>query len=122
MLHDFVLGFIKIHILHHAQQEPVYGLALIQELQRHGYEIGPGTLYPILHQLERQGYLIVEERVIRGKVRKYYSATDAGSQALVEVRVKVRELVDEVLEGKGPIALPEVDEARTNDGEDAEAL
>lgn len=117
MLHDFVLGFIKIHILHHAEQEPVYGLALIQELQRHGYEIGPGTLYPVLHQLERRGYLVVEERVVSGKVRKYYSATEAGSQALVEVRVKVRELVDEVLEGKGPATLSDVEESESEDTE-----
>ena len=102
MFRDFFLGFVKIHILHHAEQEPVYGLALIQELQRHGYEISPGTLYPVLHQLARQGYLIAEERIIGGKVRKYYATTPAGSQALVELRPKIRELVDEVLEGKEP--------------------
>jgi PadR family transcriptional regulator, regulatory protein PadR len=120
MLHDFILGFIKIHILHHAEQEPVYGLALIQELQRHGYDIGPGTLYPVLHQLERQGYLVVEERVVRGKVRKYYTATAEGSRALVEVRAKVRELVDEVLEGKGPSHLPEIDEAKESEEVDSD--
>lgn len=99
MLRDFFLGFVKIHILHHAEEEPVYGLALIQELARHGYELSPGTLYPILHQLARQGYLAVEEKVVGGKVRKYYTATAAGSEALVEIRAKIRELVDEVLEG-----------------------
>ncbi len=55
-------------ILYHAQQEPVYGLALIQELRRHGYELSPGTLYPILHRLEAQGYLVAEERVVSGRV------------------------------------------------------
>jgi DNA-binding PadR family transcriptional regulator len=121
MLHDFILGFIKIHILHHAEQEPVYGLALLQELQRHGYEISPGTLYPVLHQLERQGYLVVEERVVGGKVRKYYSATEAGSQALVEVRSKVRELVDEVLEHKGPTSLSDVEPPESDDKQDETA-
>lgn len=121
MLHDFILGFIKIHILHHAEQEPVYGLALLQELQRHGYEISPGTLYPVLHQLQRQGYLVVEERVVGGKVRKYYSATEAGSQALVEVRSKVRELVDEVLEHKGPTSLPEVEPSGSDESQDETA-
>jgi PadR family transcriptional regulator PadR len=120
MLHDFLLGFIKIHILHHAEQEPVYGLALIQELQRHGYQIGPGTLYPVLHQLEKQGYLVVEGRVVNGKIRKYYSATETGRRTLIEVRVKVRELVDEVLEGKGPTSLTDVDESLANDVEDSE--
>jgi PadR family transcriptional regulator, regulatory protein PadR len=107
MLRDFFLGFVKIHILHHAEQESVYGLALIQELQRHGYELSPGTLYPILHQLAGQGYLTVEERVVGGKVRKYYATTAAGSQALAEARIKIRELVDEVLQGHGPISLPD---------------
>ena len=106
MLRDFFLGFVKIHILHHAEEEPVYGLALIQELAHHGYELSPGTLYPLLHQLARQGYLACEEQVVGGKVRKYYTATAAGSAALVEIRAKIRELVDEVLEGDGGTAHP----------------
>lgn len=107
MLRDFFLGFIKIHILHHAEQEPVYGLALIQELDRHGYTLSPGTLYPVLHSLEKAGYLVSEERVVKGKVRKYYTITAEGSQALVEARHKIRELVDEVLAGHGPTSLPD---------------
>jgi PadR family transcriptional regulator PadR len=107
MLHDFLLGFIKIHILHHAAHEPVYGTALMEELSRHGYEIGPGTLYPILHSLMEQGYLERESRVVGGKVRKYYAITSQGRSALEEARHKMRELVDEVLHGSGPTSLPE---------------
>ena len=102
MLRDFFLGFVKIHILHHAAQEPVYGLALIQELGRHGYELGPGTLYPILHSMEKAGYLSREDRVVGGKVRKYYAITDEGHAALAETREKIAELVHEVVEGQGP--------------------
>ena len=107
MLRDFFLGFVKIHILHHAAYEPVYGAALIQELERHGYEISPGTLYPILHGLENDGYLLSEERVVGGKVRRYYAITEAGQQALAEIRPKIVELVEEVVEGHGPEHLPE---------------
>lgn len=107
MLRDFFLGFIKVHILHHAEQAPVYGLALIEELRRHGYELSPGTLYPLLHGLENAGYLAQESHVVGGKVRKYYTITDAGRIALQEARAKIGELVDEVLEGAGPIILPE---------------
>lgn len=107
MLRDFFLGFVKIHILYHAAHEPVYGLALIQELARHGYEMSPGTLYPILHGLEGSGYLVCEERVVSGKVRKYYAITEAGRQTLAELRPKIAELVAEVLEGQGPTNLPE---------------
>jgi DNA-binding PadR family transcriptional regulator len=106
MLRDFFLGFVKIHVLHHAAQEPVYGLALIDELRRHGYELGPGTLYPLLHGLEAAGYLAREDRVVGGKVRKYYAITEAGRLALAEARLKIAELVDEVLEDQGPSTPP----------------
>jgi len=98
MLRDFFLGFVKIHILHHAGQEPVYGLWLIEELERHGYNLSPGTLYPILHKLERQGYLAAEKRVVEGKARKYYTLTEAGRAALEEARRQIRELTAEVLD------------------------
>jgi DNA-binding PadR family transcriptional regulator len=107
LLRDFFLGFVKIHVLHHAAREPVYGLALIEELARHGYTMSAGTLYPVLHTLEATGYLRKEDRVVGGKVRKYYVATDAGRAALAEARAKIRELVDEVLEGHGPERLPD---------------
>jgi PadR family transcriptional regulator len=100
VLREFFLGFVKIHILHHAGEEPVYGLALIAELRRHGYELSPGTLYPVLHQLEKAGYLRRLNRVVSGKVRKYYVLTRRGGQALSEARGKIAELVGEVLETK----------------------
>lgn len=94
---DLILGFMKLHILHHASEEPVFGMWLIEELGRHGYRLSPGTLYPILHALEREGYLKPEARVIGGKVRKYYAATHKGTRALAEARAKARELFDEIL-------------------------
>jgi PadR family transcriptional regulator PadR len=107
MLREFFLGFIKIHILHHAAQAPLYGAAMMAELRRHGYEISPGTLYPLLHALEEQGYLVSASRVVEGRVRKYYAATEAGKQALAETLPRLRELVEEVLEGNGPPSLPD---------------
>jgi DNA-binding PadR family transcriptional regulator len=98
MLREFFLGFIKIHILHHAGEEPVYGLALIAELRRHGYELSPGTLYPVLHQLEKAQYLRRLNRLVNGKVRKYYVLTCRGGQALDDARARIGELMGEVLE------------------------
>lgn len=100
MIRDFFLGFIKIHILYHAAQEPIYGFDLIRELETHGYQLSPGTLYPILHKLEEQGYLQAEKQVVRGKVRKYYTATSQGKTALAEAYTKVRELLDEISQGE----------------------
>lgn len=105
MLRDFFLGFIKIHILHHSGQEAVYGVALIAELRHHGYELSPGTLYPILHDLEKAGYLNREDRVVGGKVRKNYTLSAAGRVALEGAKAKIRELVEEVLEGQGSTSI-----------------
>jgi len=98
MLRELLLGFIKIHILHHASQQPVYGLWMMEELARHGYSVSPGTLYPTLHSLERAGYLTSEKRVVGGRQRRYYVITPAGEAALTEARDCLAELVGEVLE------------------------
>jgi hypothetical protein len=51
---DLYAGLIRLHILHHAAHEPIFGLGIIEELARHGYKLSAGTLYPILHGLERR--------------------------------------------------------------------
>lgn len=98
MIRDFFLGFIKIHILYHAKEEPVYGTWLIDELANHGYEVSPGTIYPTLHDMEEKGYLQKEERVVNGRIRKYYTTTSKGEEALREAQEKIKELVKEVIE------------------------
>ena len=98
MLREFFLGFVKVHVLHHARRGPIYGVWFLEELERHGYQLSPGTLYPLLHGLEASGYLKREDRVVDGKVRKYYGITADGERALAEARQKIRELIDEMLE------------------------
>jgi DNA-binding PadR family transcriptional regulator len=71
---------------------------MIEELRRHGYQFSPGTLYPMLHALAEAGYLSRETRLVEGKIRKYYRATDLGCSVLAEARARIRELVDEVLD------------------------
>jgi DNA-binding PadR family transcriptional regulator len=93
---NFFLGFIRLHILYHATQEQVFGLDLIRELSRHGYSLSPGTLYPMLHGMEKDGFLQSNKEVVNGKVRKYYRATKTGKRALASAHAKVRELVNEV--------------------------
>ncbi len=95
---DLFLGFVKLHILYHAGCEPVYGLWLIDELARHGYELSAGTLYPMLHSLEEGGLLVSEKRVVAGKMRKYYRLTDAGADALEQGRERATELLNEISE------------------------
>ena len=94
----FFLGFIRLHILHHAKSEPMFGLWMINELKRHGYEVSPGTLYPILHNLEADGYLQSEQQNINGKIRKYYSITKNGEKVLATGTKHALELFKELME------------------------
>jgi hypothetical protein len=43
-------------------EKPLYGHWMIAELQRHGYKIGPGTMYRLLHRLAREGYLLRKQQ------------------------------------------------------------
>jgi PadR family transcriptional regulator PadR len=95
---DVYSGLIRIHVLHHACVEGVFGLGMINELRRHGYNIGPGTMYPLLHGMEKRGWLRARTARIDGRARKVYFATAAGKRTLEEAKVKVRELFVEIFE------------------------
>ena len=95
---DLYSGLIRLHILHHAAEEPIFGLGIIEELARHGYKLSPGTLYPILHAMERKGYLHSSKQRRDGRVRRFYRATAQGRRALAGAREKVSELFGELVE------------------------
>ena len=97
---DLYSGLIRLHVLHHAVKEAVFGLGMIEELGRHGYRISPGSLYPILHGLEKKGYLQAKEIRNGRSLRKVYRATPAGRKALAAAKQKVSELFRELMEGK----------------------
>ncbi len=96
ILRKLFLGFIHIHILHHAKEAPLFGAFMIEELKSHGYDISPGTLYPIFHSLEKSELLSVKKEIVGGKVRKYYSITQKGEQVLIEAKKKIKELTGEL--------------------------
>ncbi len=97
---DLYGGLIRLHILHHAAEEPLFGLGLIEELRRHGYEISAGTLYPMLHGLEKKGYLTSRRERAGRRERRVYEITEQGRMALIEAKAKVRELFGELIEGR----------------------
>jgi PadR family transcriptional regulator, regulatory protein PadR len=96
---DLYSGLIRLHVLHHAVEEPIFGLGMMAELTRHGYRISPGTLYPLLHGLEKKGYLRSSEQRNGKSLRKVYRATPLGRKALKSAKNKVRELFHELVEG-----------------------
>lgn len=95
---DLYSGLIRLHILHHAVREPIFGLGIIEELGRHGYKLSGGTIYPILHGLERKGYLSSSEERTGNRFRKVYRATRQGRGALKQAKEKVQELFGELFE------------------------
>lgn len=109
---DIFLAFVRVHVLHHAAHERIFGAGMAKELGRHGYTLSPGTLYPLLHRLELDGLLVSEAVVVEGKMRKYYVATDKGRQVLIEIRPKLSELVGEALTNE-PVAAPRLRIPRT---------
>jgi PadR family transcriptional regulator, regulatory protein PadR len=96
---DLYSGLIRLHVLHHAAEEPIFGLGMIEELARHGYRISPGSLYPLLHGLEQKGYLRSSQQRNGKSLRKVYRATALGRKTLEASKAKVRELFRELVEG-----------------------
>lgn len=94
---DLYSGLIRLHLLHHAVEEPIFGLGMIEELARHGYRISPGTLYPILHGLEKKGYLRSTKQRNGKSLRKVYRATHLGRKSLAAAQSKVWELFHELI-------------------------
>jgi DNA-binding PadR family transcriptional regulator len=93
---DLYSGLIRLHILHHASEEPIFGLGMAEELARHGYRISPGTLYPLLDGLEKKGYLRSTEQRNGRSRRRVFRATPLGRRALAAAKARVRELFAEL--------------------------
>lgn len=98
---DLYGGLIRLHVLHHASQGPVFGLWIIEELREHGYRLSPGTVYPMLHAMETKGYLSVTVVRQGRQLRRMYRATPLGRAALRAAKKKVRELFGELFEEIG---------------------
>lgn len=93
--HDLLSGLVRLHVLHHAAQHPVYGQWMIDELASHGYRLSPGTLYPMLSKLERDGYLTSATEREGRTSRKFYTITQKGREGLEVARARLKELKGE---------------------------
>lgn len=103
LIREVLLSFWKVHILHHAGEGPVHGQWILTELRRHGYEISPGTLYPLLNRMERLGWLKCKSDPDGGRrARKDYRLTAAGRKVLELIREQIEELREEVVRGEHP--------------------
>ena len=118
---DLLAGLVRLHILNHAARHEIYGQWMIDELARHGYKLSPGTLYPMLHAMERRGYLSCRRMRDGRTVRKLYAATERGKAGLALARIRLRELTGEGMKARekarhkksGPRARGRAETART---------
>jgi PadR family transcriptional regulator PadR len=96
--YELYSGLVRLHVLYHASREPIFGLGMIEELNRHGYHLSFGTMYPLLHGMEKRGWLKSEKKRVGGRIRRVYVATRVGREALKSGRERVRELFEELTE------------------------
>ena len=89
---ELLKGLIRLHILHHASKAEFYGQWMIHELANHGYTLSPGTLYPMLHALERSGYIRSRKEQQGRTFRRFYRATALGREANKVAKIQIREL------------------------------
>lgn len=95
---DLFSGLVRLHVLHHASEHPVSGQWLMEELGHHGYSLGPGTIYPLLHSMEKKGYIASSEERQGRTRKKLYVITPTGKKALKTAKQKVQELFEEMTE------------------------
>ena len=98
---EILLGFWKSHILYHASKGPLFGQWMLRELRRHGYEVSPGTIYPLLARMEERGWLKCWADPRGGlRAKKEYSLTGNGREVLSLLRKQIEELHREVVLGQ----------------------
>jgi PadR family transcriptional regulator, regulatory protein PadR len=96
-------GLIRLHLLYHAGEGPIFGFSMIEKLAKHGYRLSPGTLYPILHGLQKKGFLRSTEQRRGRTTRRMYRITPSGRRALDDAKRKVFELFGEMFfDGEEP--------------------
>ncbi len=96
-MNELLRGAIRLHVLHHASREPIHGAWMAAELERHGYRISSGTLYPTLHRMEAEGLLSSERVVVDGRTRRVYRTTPAGLDSLADGTEALKEMAHEIL-------------------------
>lgn len=106
MRRSLELGLIRIHVLAEAARQPIFGTSMLDMLRLLGYDLSYGTLYPMLHAMEREGLLQRDDRVEHGRLRKYYVATPAGHEALIDARNMIDRVSHSMTDGGHPFILP----------------
>lgn len=82
---SLISGSTSMLILRLLEDKDMYGYEMIETLEARSnnvFTLKAGTLYPLLHSLEKKDFLTSYESEVNGKVRKYYSITKGGKKYL----------------------------------------
>jgi len=93
-----VRGFSRAVILWLISQKPMSGYTVVQEIEKlTGQKFHAGIIYPLLYELEKDGFITGEWTQKGGRRIKYYSITEKGAQMLNQLRQRFEMPVREVL-------------------------
>ncbi|GAA0611089.1 PadR family transcriptional regulator [Virgibacillus siamensis] len=85
---ELIKGSTSLLILQLLNERDMYGYELVKEMDQrsdHNFQIKEGTLYPALHKLEKQEYIVFYwQNPEKGPARKYYHITEQGKEILGE--------------------------------------
>lgn len=85
-------GSTSMLVLAVLKSEEMYGYQIIEELDRRSnkvFQLKEGTLYPILHALEKDHLIKAREaETVNGRIRRYYAITEKGLRALDEKKAE----------------------------------
>ena len=85
---NFINGVPELLVLKLLSSDSLYGYQLVKEIQKlnpQAFDFGEGCIYPILHNLERDGLLRSESAEVGGRTRLYYHTTAEGNQRLADL-------------------------------------
>ncbi|MCM1286119.1 MAG: PadR family transcriptional regulator [Acetobacter sp.] len=84
---ELLKGSTPILVMSVLKGQDLYGYKIIRELEirsENVFEMSEGTLYPILHALEKEKFLVSYWEEVDGRRRKYYHLTDKGAKQFEE--------------------------------------
>ncbi len=97
---ELVRGTLKTLVLKvFSEQDRTYGYQLIKEVgerTNNKITLTEGALYPILHKLERDSLVVVEEEIIANRTRKYYRLTDKGKAVAQQKTIELLEFMQTI--------------------------
>jgi|SRR5579872_2190827 len=85
---DLLQGTLDLLILRTLEQRPLHGVGIsdrIEQVTRHVFVVGPGSLFPALHRLAEKGWIEgAWGELENGRRVKVYSLTQPGRAQLVQ--------------------------------------